>query len=166
MKRRMGTFRIDGAFASLRHPQRFTSVPRMLVDSGSESTWIPEPLLRRAGVQPVKKDLLFQRTNGQTITRSIGFVILRAGGFLTVDEVVFGQPGDLSLLGARTLEGFGARVDPRRKCLVASGPHPAALVLASIDPVACGGFGSPPPRSLGRIRRGSAQPRCIPRSRP
>jgi hypothetical protein len=44
-----------------------------------------------------------------------------------VDEVVFGQPGDLALLGARTLEGFHARVDPRAKRLVASGPHLAAL---------------------------------------
>ena len=130
MRRRMGTFRIDGEFASLRHPRRFTSVPGLLVDSGSEFTWIPEPLLRRAGVQAVKKDLVFQMANGQTITRSIGYVILRAVGFETVDEVVFGQPGDLALLGARTLEGFGARVDPRGKRLVASGPHPAARASA------------------------------------
>src|SRR5688572_19818041 len=129
MKRRMGTFRIDAEFASLRQPQRFTSVPRMLVDSGSEYTWIPEPLLRAAGVRPVKKDLEFVMADGQTITRSIGFVILRTEGFLTVDEAVFGQPGDLALLGARTLEGFGARVDARLKRLVASGPHPAALAL-------------------------------------
>jgi predicted aspartyl protease len=126
----MGTFRIDAEFASLRHPQRFTPVPRMLVDSGAEYTWIPAELLREAGVSPVKKDLVFQMANGQTITRSIGYVVLRAGGFETVDEAVFGLPGDLALLGARTLEGFGARVDARAKCLVASGPHPAALALA------------------------------------
>ena len=42
--------------------------------------------------------------------------------FETVDEVVFGQDGDLALLGARTLEGFPATVDPRRKMLVAAGP--------------------------------------------
>jgi predicted aspartyl protease len=130
MKRRMGTFRIEGELASIRRPARFLAVPRMLVDSGSEYTWIPEALLRRAGVAPVKKDLPFQMADGRTITRSIGFAILRAGGFLTVDEVVFGQPGDLVLLGARTLEGFGARVDARAKRLVASGPHPAALALA------------------------------------
>ena len=35
-------------------------------------------------------------------------------------------PGDLQLLGARTLEGFAARVDSRQKRLVASGPIPAA----------------------------------------
>jgi predicted aspartyl protease len=127
MKRRMGTFRVDAEFASLHRPRLFTPVPRMLVDSGSEYTWIPEPLLLAAGVRPIKKDLEFQMANGQTITRSIGFVVLRSDGFLTVDEAVFGQPGDLALLGARTLEGFGARVDARLKRLVASGPHPAAL---------------------------------------
>lgn len=129
MKRRTGTFRIDAEFASLHRPQLFTPVPRMLVDSGSEYTWIPEPLLRAAGVRPVKKDLEFLTANGQTITRSIGYVILRTEGFETVDEAVFGQPGDLALLGARTLVGSGARVDARLKRLVASGPHTAALAL-------------------------------------
>ena len=123
----MGIIRIDAEFASIRSSQRFTPVPGMLVDTGSEYTWIPEELLTAAGIRPMKKDLEFMMANGQTITRSIGFAILRAEGFFTVDEVVFGQPGDLALLGARTLEGFGARVDLRSKRLVASGPHPAAL---------------------------------------
>jgi predicted aspartyl protease len=127
-RRRMGTFRIDAELASLRRPRVFTPVPRMLVDSGSEFTWIPREILQGAGIGPAKKDLQFQMANGEIITRQIGFAILRAGGFFTVDEVVFGEPGDLALLGARTLEGFGARVDARAKRLVASGPHPAAPV--------------------------------------
>src|SRR5262245_60193 len=105
-RRRMGAFTIDAEFASIRMPQRFFPVPRMLVDSGSEYSWIPEELLRAAGIRPEKKDLEFLMANGQTITRTIGFAVIRAGGFFTVDEVVFGQPGDLTLLGARTLEGF------------------------------------------------------------
>ena len=44
----------------------------------------------------------------------------------TVDEVVFARPGDLRLLGARTIEGFAALVDARRKRLVAAGPLPVA----------------------------------------
>ena len=122
----MGTFRIDGEFASARGPRRFTAVRGMLVDTGSEFTWIPAELLRLAGVRAEKKDLAFVMADGRTITRSIGYAIVRAGGFETVDEVVFAEPGDLTLLGSRTLEGFGARVDPRSKRLVASGPHPAA----------------------------------------
>jgi hypothetical protein len=48
------------------------------------------------------------------------------GGFETVDEVVFGHAGDLTLLGARTLAGFGATIDPRRKRLAPAGAHLAA----------------------------------------
>ena len=46
--------------------------------------------------------------------------------FQTVDEVVFAEPGDQLLLGARTLEGFNARVDSKQKKLVAAGPLVAA----------------------------------------
>jgi hypothetical protein len=43
-----------------------------------------------------------------------------------VDEVVFAQPGDLLLPGARTPEDFNARVDCKQKKLVAAGPVTAA----------------------------------------
>jgi hypothetical protein len=43
-----------------------------------------------------------------------------------IDEVVFAQPGDLELLGARSLEGLNLRVDSRAKKLVAGGPILAA----------------------------------------
>ena len=122
----MGTFHVNGEVAGIRKSGKTIPVRQMLVDTGSEFTWIPESLLRQAGVSVVKKDLKFVMANGQTSTRSIGYAILHAAGFETVDEVVFGQPGDLSLLGARTLEGFGAHVDARHKRLVASGPHVAA----------------------------------------
>ena len=66
--------------------------------------------------------------NGEVITRDVGYAILRANGFETVDEVVSGRPGDLNPLGAHTLEGFGAIIDARRKQLVAAGPYLAARV--------------------------------------
>jgi predicted aspartyl protease len=128
-RRKMGSFYVDCDVANLRNTKRVITVPKMLVDTGAEYTWVPEPVLRKLGISRVKKDLVFQMANGKTITRSIGYAWLRAGDFETVDEVVFGQPGDLPLLGARTLEGFGARIDPRLKRLVASGPHLAALAL-------------------------------------
>jgi len=98
----------------------------MLVDSGSEFSWIPASLLRKVGIAPSKKDVTFVMANGRTITRSTGYGILRTGEFETVDEIVFGESGDLAILGSRTLEGFGATVDARRKRLVAAGPHLAA----------------------------------------
>lgn len=71
--------------------------------------------------------------NGSVITRSVGFAILRVEEFFTIDEVVFGEEGDVPLLGARTMEGFNVRVDPRQKRLVAAGPVTAAA--ASNSPI-------------------------------
>src|SRR5260370_3082940 len=122
----MGIFKIDCEVVHVAKPAKRVTVPKLLVDSGSEFTWIPETDLKKVGVTIARKVQPFQMANGQTITRSIGYAILRAGGFETVDEVVFGQAGDLCLLGARTIEGFGATVDPRKKRLLAAGPYPAA----------------------------------------
>jgi predicted aspartyl protease len=86
---------------------------------------MPSKTLEKIGVNREKKDLVFTMANGQTITRSVGFAILRVDKHFTIDEVVFGEPGDMTLLGARTLEGLSF-VDPRKKKLVAAGPLPAA----------------------------------------
>lgn len=122
----MGTFYVNCEIVNVRHPSRAATVSKLLVDTGSEFTWLPEPVLKQVGVAMIKKDLAFVMANGQTISRNTGYAIIRVGDFETVDEVVFGQPGDFALLGARTLEGFGALVDAQRKKLVAAGPRPAA----------------------------------------
>ena len=49
-----------------------------------------------------------------------------AGGTVATDDVVFGAPGDMVLLGARTLEGLNLKVAPRAKRLVDAGPAPPA----------------------------------------
>jgi predicted aspartyl protease len=126
MSMRMGVFRIECEIVNPRQPRRSARVRQLLVDSGSEFTWVPGDVLDRIGIRMVKKDQQFVMANGQTVTRSVGYAIIRATEFETIDEVVFAQPGDLSLLGSRTLEGFGAHVDARNKRLVAAGPHLAA----------------------------------------
>lgn len=105
---------------------RSARVPKILVDTGSEYTWVPETVLDRIGVEREKKDMPFVMANGQQITRSVGFAIIRIGKYFTIDEVVFAEKGDLLLLGARTLEGLNLSVDPRQKKLVAAGPLPVA----------------------------------------
>ena len=97
-----------------------------MVDTGSELTWISERHLAEIGVEPAKKNRRFTMANGQEITRSIGFAIIRVGEEFTTDEVVFAHEGDLQLLGARTLEGLNVKVDWRNRRLVASGPLIAA----------------------------------------
>lgn len=122
----MGAFKVDCEIQELTGNRPEVSIANVMVDTGAEYTWLPEPVLTAAGIRVTKKDLSFVMANGTTITRDIGYAYLRSNGFETVDEVVFARPGDLRLLGARTLEGFAAMVDSRRKRLVASGPVPVA----------------------------------------
>lgn len=122
----MGIFYVGCKIENVAVRSRAATVEKLLVDTGSDYTWLPAKLLEKIGVKREKKDVVLTMANGQTITRNIGFVIIRADKFFTVDEVVFAEPGDLLLLGARTLEGFNARVDSKQKKLVAAGPLVAA----------------------------------------
>lgn len=122
----MGHFFVDCEITHIRNPKKTLKVPHLLLDTGSEYTWISGETLKKIGVKVEKKDVPFLMANGQTITRAIGFAILCAENFRTVDEIVFAESGDLQLLGSRTLEGFGAMVDARKKRLVAAGPILAA----------------------------------------
>ena len=102
-----------------------------MVDTGPEATWIDGSVLSRIGVEPRKKDLQFQMANGQIITRSVGYAVLKVEQAETIDEVVFAQKGDLQLLGARALEGLNLKVDSRGKKLVAAGP---VIVAVAVPP--------------------------------
>jgi predicted aspartyl protease len=124
--KRMGVFYVGCKVENHKDQKRAAVVPKLLVDTGSEFTWLPGETLQRIGVEPVKKDLLIQMANGQLLTRSVGYAILRVDKYETIDEVVFGQKGDLSLLGSRAMEGMNVHVDARRKRLVAAGPVVAA----------------------------------------
>ncbi len=122
----MGTFSVGCRVANIVDREQSVSLDRLLVDTGSEYTWITGELLEQIGVLREKKDLHFVMANGVQITRSVGFAILHVDDSFTIDEVVFAEQGDLLLLGARTLEGLNLTVDSRLKKLVASGPLPAA----------------------------------------
>lgn len=141
----MGLFSVGCLLENQRDRTRSVRVSKVMVDTGSELTWIHQRHLKKIGVEPEKKDRRFVMANGQEITRSIGFAIIRVGKELTTDEVVFAQKGDLQLLGARTLEGLNLQVDARNKKLVAAGPFVAAGNMAigssnEPDPWAGGGF--------------------------
>jgi predicted aspartyl protease len=122
----MGVFRVDAEVAGIATPEGFVAVEKLVVDTGSEFTWLPASLLEEAGVTVAKESESFLMADGKTVNRPTGYAILRSCGFETVDEVVYARPDDLTLLGAHTLEGFRAVVDPGRKRLVAAGPHLAA----------------------------------------
>jgi clan AA aspartic protease len=122
----MGVFYVDCTVKNMAEREKSAMIEQLIVDTGSEFTWLPQEILSDLGVSVEKRDQKFVMANGEVITRDIGYAIIKANGFETVDEIVFARKGDLNLLGSRTLEGFGAVVDARRKQLVAAGPHLAA----------------------------------------
>jgi predicted aspartyl protease len=123
----MGIFRTTLGVESPLRRGVIESLPDVLVDTGSELSWVPAEVLDRLGIVRVKQARRFQMANGGVLVRAVGYAILHAGGEETIDEVVFGEPGDLTLLGARTLEGLNLRVDVQAKQLVAAGPILAAV---------------------------------------
>jgi len=122
----MGTFHAKCKIENPTNRSRSVVIPKLLVDTGSEFTWAPERMLERIGIRREKKDVRFVLANGQEVTRSVGFAIIRLDKYFTIDEVVFAEPGDLALLGTRTIAGLNLTVEPVRRRLVASGPLPAA----------------------------------------
>lgn len=121
----MGTFRTDLEVQNPAAPARRLTVRDALVESGSELTWIPARELEDLGVERAKR-LRFRLADGRVLERWVGVAVIHAAGTWTGDDVVFAEPGDSVLLGARTLEGLNVRVDPLRKELIDAGPAPAA----------------------------------------
>jgi len=134
MKNRMGTFYTSCRVENHVDRKKSVEIPKLLVDTGAEFTWIKSETLKKVGVAKEKKDYTFVTATGQEITRTIGFAILRVGDAVTIDEVVFAEPNDLELLGARSLEGLNLRVDSRAKKLVAGGPILAAVQKVVLIP--------------------------------
>ena len=80
----------------LRGPSR--ALPDTLVDTGSEFTWVPRRVLEELGIRAQRKQA-FEVADGPRIER-----------------------GDMTLLGAHSLEGLNLKIDPVRKDLVPAGP--------------------------------------------
>lgn len=121
MHGRIGLFSTTLEVEDLARARPRVRIAEVVVDTGSEMTWVPAPVLESVGIARDKVQR-FRLADGSVIARDVGFAFLHAAGHYTVDEVVFGEPDDLPLLGARTLEGLNLRVDPVRKELVHGGP--------------------------------------------
>jgi clan AA aspartic protease len=122
----MGTFRVSIQIENPLRRGAVESVEGALVDTGAELTMVPRAILESLGIRP-EKTLRLRTADGRVATREIGYAIVHTAGVATNDEVVFGEAGDMVLLGARSLEGMNLRVDAREKRLVDAGPIAAAV---------------------------------------
>lgn len=122
----MGTFRTTIMIESTERRGDMRTVENALVDPGSEYTWVPREVLDELQI----RSELTQRfivADGRQLERRLGIAIVHAAGAKAPDFVVFAEPGDMILLGARSLEGLNVRVDAQRKQLVPAGPILAGL---------------------------------------
>ena len=118
----MRLFNVGCLIANHQDRTRSARVPKIMVDTGNELTWIRQKHLEKIGVEPEEKKLRLITADGREIVRSIGFAIIRVGEEITTDEVVFAQKSDFQRLGTRALEGLNVKVDLRNKKLIGAGP--------------------------------------------
>lgn len=127
MNAEMATFHVDLEIENPARPGERRQLRSVLVDTGAELTWVPAEILESLGIERYTK-WRFRQADGTVLERWAGAALLHVAGKRTADDVVFGEPNDLVLLGSRTLEGLNVRIDPVIRQLVDAGPAPAACV--------------------------------------
>jgi predicted aspartyl protease len=123
----LGTFRTTIELENPAAPGYLVALRNVVVDRDAELSWIPANVLEELGIVR-KKTWHFRQADGTSLARTTGYAIVHVAGTETSDEVVFAEPGDLTLLGARSLEGLNLRVETVTKRLVDAGPSFAAAV--------------------------------------
>lgn len=121
----MGSFRVDIEIENPARPGKRRALSAVLVDTGAELSWVPADVLESLGIERYNT-WHFRQADGTILERRTGAAFIHVAGKRTTDDVVFGEPSDLVLLGSRTLEGLNFRIEPVTKRLVDAGPAPAA----------------------------------------
>ena len=101
-----------------------------LLDSGATLSLVPAALLDRLGLQPVGEEV-FRLANGETIRRRRGIAAFRYEERVGGSDVIFGEEGDMNLVGVLTLESLGLALDPLKRELR---PLPMLLAHAQAAP--------------------------------
>lgn len=115
-RKRMGTFSVDTQLASPHALDRREAI-KLLVDTGSAYTWVSAALLHRLGIQPFTRRRIVT-IDGSVSEREMAEVVMTLEGETLHTLCLVGREGDLEVLGAYTLEGFGLGVDPVHRRLI------------------------------------------------
>ena len=117
----MGIFRTTIAIQALDRSRDAVALHDVIVDTGSEYTWITSALLAELGIGRERKQR-FRLADGSVIERDLGYAIVHAGGTEAPDLVVFAEESDAVLLGAHSIEGMNLKLDLASRRLVPAGP--------------------------------------------
>jgi predicted aspartyl protease len=130
----VGTLRTTMIIESAERRGEMRTVEDALVDTGSEFTWAPRGVLEELGIR-AEMTQRFVVADGRQLDRAVGIAIVHAAGTKAPDYVVFAEPGDMVILGARSLEGMNIRVDALRRQLVPAGPILAGAASEGFRPI-------------------------------
>ncbi len=91
-----------------------TQAIEFLIDSGAVYSVVPAEILEGLGIRPLTEQT-FRLADGTQISRQKGAAVFKYGDRIGGADVIFGEEGDYSLLGAFTLEALGLSLDPLRR---------------------------------------------------
>jgi predicted aspartyl protease len=109
----MGLTSVIVELSSVLEPEQSVQL-ECLVDSGAVHTVAPRAILEGLGIKPYTTDS-YSMANGEIIQRQRGPAVFHYAGRIGFADVIFGEPGDSTLLGAVTLEALGLALDPIRR---------------------------------------------------
>jgi predicted aspartyl protease len=112
----MGTFSAKIRILDSRDRRREEEVEAM-IDTGAGYSWLSRQRLQSLGVSAGGR-LNFRTIEGHLIEREVAPVFVAFNGRTGGDTVVVGEPGDMEVWGAHTLESLGLAVDPVQKKLI------------------------------------------------
>ncbi len=109
------------------HPK--VTVPiEFLIDSGAIYSVVPAPILKKLKIKPLAKEK-FRLADGSKIVRKKGGALFKYQNQIGGADVIFGEKGDCTLLGAFTLTAIGLALDPLKREL-----KPLPMILAGFKP--------------------------------
>ena len=85
-----------------------------LVDSGATYSVVPTAVLEGLAIVPLREEE-FRLADGTTVRRKTGVALFKYGDRIGGANVIFGEPGDSTLLGVLALEALGYVLDPLRR---------------------------------------------------
>jgi clan AA aspartic protease len=88
----------------------------VLVDSEAIYTSIPRNILEKLGLKPIAKQKL-RLFSAEVVEHDIGGVVVEYEGRRAIVPVIFGESGDIPVLGVTALESLGYQLDPVTKKL-------------------------------------------------
>ena len=109
----MGLTTLELEIANVASPERGEKL-EFLVDSGPIQSVVPAAVLERLGIKPLAQQE-FRLANGEKIVRQKGVAVFRFKDKVGGADVIFGEEGDATLLGAFTLEALGLALDPLKR---------------------------------------------------